>query len=112
MPERDIWQPPAEPIERVAVRVERTLKFVSRELMTSYKALGGQTLAEAGIDPDTPLPRAATMMIRGWAHSQDGIMGYLAQWGLLEGEVLAVHRIRVFVNGELAHEEELVDTIA
>lgn len=102
----DIFQPDAT-IETVQVRIERTLKFVSRELMTADKALGGQTLEDAGIDPDTPLPRAATMMIRAWAHSRDGIIGYLAQWGLLEKEVQVINHIKVFVNGELVHEEEI-----
>lgn len=104
----DIFKPDAV-IDTVTVRVERTMKWVSRELMTADKALGGQTLHQAGIDPDTPLPRAATMMVRGWAHSRDGIMGYLAQWGLIEKEVVAIHHIKVFVNGELVHEENLLD---
>jgi hypothetical protein len=97
-----------EPEERVAIRVERTLKFVARQLMPAERALGGQSLIEAGIDPDTPINRAAIQMIRGWAHSPDGIMGYMAQWGLLEQEVVVVHHIKVFVDGELAHEEDLV----
>jgi hypothetical protein len=81
---------------------------VARQLMPAERALGGQSLAEAGIDPDTPIARAATMMIRGWAHSEDGIMGYLAQFGLLEQEIGVVHRVKVFVDGELAHEEDLL----
>ena len=94
-------------VEQVAIRVERSQVFVAREAMDGYKALGGLTLHEAGIDPDTPLPEAAKLMIKGWAESHDGIAGYLAQWGLLEAEVLAVHRVRIFVNGEMIHEGNL-----
>ena len=89
------------------VRVERTIKFVSRKLMDEYTALGGDSMEKLGIDPDTPLNRAHTMVIRGWAHSDDGIMGYLAQWGMLECEVQVIHHIKVFVDGELAHEQEM-----
>lgn len=92
----------------MVIRIERTLKFVSRELMPAERALGGHTLESAGIDPDTPISWAATQMIRGWAHSPDGIMGYMAQWGMLEKEVMVLHHVKVFVDGQLAHEEELV----
>ena len=102
----DIFQP-RPPVETVQVRIERTLKFVSRDLMDGYKALGGQTLEEADIDPDTPLPQATTQMLRAWAHSKDGVMGYLAQWGLMEKEVCLIHHVKVFVAGELVHEEDL-----
>lgn len=98
-------------VEQVAVRVERSQVFVAREAMDGYKALGGLTLHEAGIDPDTPLPEATTLMIKAWGDSHDGILGYLAQWGLLEAEVLAVHRVKVYVNGALAYEGNLADGI-
>lgn len=102
----DVFKPDAV-LDTVQVRVERTLKFVSRELMTADKALGGQTLEQAGIDPDTPLPKAAAMMIKGWANSRDGILGYLSQWSLLEKEVQVINHIKVYVNGELVHETEI-----
>lgn len=102
----DIFQPRPE-LETCRIRVERTLKFVSRDLMDEYKALGGQTYEEAGVDVDTPLPLAATQMLRGWVHSQDGILGYLAQWGLLEKEVSVIHHVRVFIDGQLVHEQDL-----
>lgn len=89
----------------VRVRAERTLHFVARRVMEEYTALGGESLEELGIDPDVPLAQATTMLIRGWAHSEDGILGYLAQWGLLEGEVMVVQNIKIFVDGELVHEE-------
>jgi len=101
---RDIFVPPTH-IEYCALRIERTIRFVSRKLLDMHEALGGQTLEEAGLDVDTPLPRAATQMIRGWAHSKDGILGYAAQWGMLEAEQVLVHNIRVYINGELVHEE-------
>lgn len=94
-------------VDTVRIRVERTQKFVASEYMPAEKALGGQTLEQAGIDPDTPLPLAATQMIRGWAASRDGIIGYMAQWGLLEREVRVVHHVKVFVDGQLVHEEDL-----
>jgi hypothetical protein len=89
------------------VRVERTLKFVSRKLMDEYTALGGESMEALNIDPDVPMNRAHTMIIRGWAHSSDGILGYLAQWGMLECEVQVIHHIKVFVDGELAYEQEM-----
>lgn len=104
----DIFQPTPQ-LETVRVRVERTMKFVSRELMDGYKALGGQTMESAGIDPDTPLESAAAQMVRAWAGSKDGIMGYLAQWGLMEKETCIIHHVKVFVGGQLVHEEELTE---
>lgn len=94
-------------IDTTRVRVERTLKFVASELMTAERALGGQTLEEIGLDPDAPLALGAAEMVRGWAASRDGIMGYAAQWGFLEKEVVVVHHIRVFVDGELVYEKDL-----
>lgn len=89
------------------VRVERSIVFVAQKVMDEYTALGGESLAELNIDPDTPIGRAHTMVVRGWAHGSDGIMGYLAQWGLLESEVQAIHKVKVYVDGELIHEEDL-----
>lgn len=75
--------------------------------MSGHKALGGQTLEQANIDPDTPLAEAAALMIQAWAQSSNGITGYIAQWGLLEKEIRVVHHIKIFVDGKLAYEEEL-----
>jgi hypothetical protein len=94
-------------IETTRVRIERTLKFVASELMTAERALGGQTLEETGLDPDLPLGKAAAIIARGWGESRDGIMGYAAQWGFLEREVVVVHHVRVFVDGELVYEKDL-----
>lgn len=91
------------------VRVERSIKFVSRKLMDEYTALGGDTFESAGIDPDTPIGRAHTQVIRGWAHGRDGIMGYLAQFFFLESEVQMVHQVRIYVDGELVHQEDLAN---
>lgn len=90
----------------VRVRVERTLSFQSRRVMDEYTALGGSTLEELDIDPDTPAGKATGMILRGWARTGDGIRGWLAQWGMMENEVLVKEHVRVFVDGELAYEEE------
>lgn len=92
----------------VRVRAERTLKFVSRMTFDEYKALGGAERAILGIDPDETLERAATKLIRAWAHSEDGIYGYLAQWGFLEQEIARIHHVKVFVNNQTAHEGDIL----
>lgn len=94
-------------VPHVRVRVERTMKFVSRKLMDEYTALGGDSLEQLGIDPDAKLSHATTQLIRGWAHSRDGIMGYIAQWDFLDSEVIVINNIKVFVDGQLAHEEDV-----
>lgn len=93
--------------EFVSVRTERAIKFVARRLLDPEAALGGLTLEEAGLDPDLPLAEAAKAMVRGWAESRDGLMGYLAQWDMLEREVVPIHIIRVYVNGEMVAEQKL-----
>lgn len=95
-------------VPHVRVRVERTMKFVSRKLMDTYEALGGETMEELGIDPDAQLDHATTQVIRGWAHGRDGITGWMAQWSMFDSEVIAVNHVKVFVDGKLVHEEELV----
>lgn len=89
-------------------RVERTIKFVSRKTMGEYEALGGETLEEAGIDPDASLPAAHAQVVKQWAAKQDGLQGYLAQWGYLDGEIAVIHHVKVYVDGELVHEEDLI----
>lgn len=98
-------QKPEQEIARV--RVERTLKFVSRDVQNAYKAVGGSDLSILGIDPDTPTGELARLTIKQWAASREGIFGYLAQWGLLEKEVVVIHIVKVFVDGQLVHTAEL-----
>lgn len=98
-------QKPEQEIARV--RVERTLKFVSRDVQNAAKAVGGGILADRGIDPDTPTKELASDTIRKWAASREGVFGYLAQWGLLEKEVVVIHIVKIFVDGELVHESEI-----
>lgn len=92
----------------VRVRVERTMKWVSSQVLDEYKALGGDARANLGIDEDAELKRAAAETIQHWAGGSDGILGYAAQWGFLEMEVAVIHHVKVFVNGELAWEGEVV----
>ena len=106
--ESDIFQPQPE-LDTVRVRVERTIKFVSRDLMDAYKAMGGETMEAMGVDPDAPLRLGATQVLRSVAHTKGaGIFSWLAEWGMLEKEQTVVHHVKVFMDGQLVHEEDLV----
>lgn len=108
MPEPDLFT--ARNPVYTRVRVERVLKYVSRQTMDEYKALGGESLEQNGIDPDATLSQAHAQIVRKWAENpyDMGILGYLAQWGFLDNEIAAIHHIRVFVDGDLAWEGDLV----
>ena len=107
MSNKDIWHPVPR-VETVPVRVERTMSFVARKYLDLGEALGGQTMEQAGLDPDLPIADAATAMIRAWAKSPDRVMGYLAQWGFIEREVCDLHKVTIRINGTVVHEEDVV----
>lgn len=91
------------------VRVERTIKYQSRQTMDEYTALGGEPLEAQGIDPDASLSTAHAQIVRQWADDQDRtILGYLAQWGFMDQEIAVIHHVRVYVDGVLAWSGDLV----
>lgn len=92
----------------IRVRVERTIKYVSRQVFDEYKAMGGHSMEELGIDPDTPLAKAHVELVQQWAAGPDRILGYIAQWGFMDSETAVIHHIKVYVDSELAWEGDLV----
>lgn len=92
------------------VRVERTIKYVSRQTMDEYKALGGETLEKNGIDPDATISQAHAHIVKLWGDNpyDRGILGYLAQWGFMDNEIAVIHHIKVYVDSTLAWEGDLV----
>lgn len=93
------------------VRVERTIKYVSRQTLDEYKALGGESLEKNGIDPDSTVGDAHAAIVQQWAGDpyNKGILGYLAQWGFMDGEIAVIHHIKVYVDAKLAWEGDLVE---
>lgn len=91
------------------VRVERTIKYVSRKTLDEYTALGGDSLEANGIDPDATIGEAHAMIVKRWANDPDAtILGYLAQWNFMDHEVAVIHHIKVYVDGTIAWEGDLV----
>lgn len=103
--EADIFQPQPQ-LDTVRIRTERVLKFVSRRLMLTTQALEGCYPPEAaGIDPDLPSEDIVATTIQAMGKAE--LMAWIAEHGMLENEVAIVHTLRVYVNGKLAHEQEL-----
>jgi len=100
----DIFQPQPQ-LDTVRVRTERVMKLVSRRLLTMEEAVGGLALGDASIDPDAPSGVALRRLLHGM--SKEDAMRWIAESGLLENEVVAVHVVRVYIDGELAHERDM-----
>lgn len=92
------------------VRVERTLKYISRKTLDEYTALGGESLEANGIDPDASIADAHSTIVKRWGDNphEMGILGYLAQWNFMDHEIAVIHHIKVFVDGNLAWQGDLV----
>jgi len=100
----DIFQPQPQ-LDTVRVRTERVMKLVSRRLLTMEEATGGLILGDAFIDPDRPSGDALRALLQ--SMGRDYAKRWIAESGMLENEVIAVHTLRVYIDGELAYEQDM-----